>query len=194
MEPGMVVVLSLAHIVVALVATVLNLTATDRRIGTSLTRDGRRLRLAIRTELNELQTLCSENMKRLEEGKFAMSLRASIGVYRANLGRLNMLEESEIPVIVGAYARADKLEHLLAATMTASGSMVYKVSKDGSPIQEIIEQHYKVRFIARQAMALLDMTCKKDDEAALRKRGRLGIKWRSSKPEAPAEATPAKTV
>lgn len=148
--------IALIHVSVALVLTLVNLTVTNRRLTAGLNRDSGRFRLALRTELAELLALQGENLRHLRHGRdFLLSNRACMGVYRANLGRVSLLRETEIPAIVAAYAASEKAEHYLAATTKAVGGMAHRTTAE-TPLKELTREMRRAESAVRAALFVMD--------------------------------------
>jgi hypothetical protein len=156
MDSHFILVLSLAHIFVAVFATYLNISSQDRRLHTTAERDGKRLRAALSAELRQLHELCVENIERLEDSKPVLSLRASLFVYRGNIGRLHVLDESTLESIVATYALTDNVEHLLAATMIPSNNMFYKPAQPPVDVGVLIAKMEQVRVMTIDALSVME--------------------------------------
>jgi hypothetical protein len=137
--------------------TFVNLRATGVRASTSLARDSRRLRLALRAEMEELSSLLADNLQRLaSDAAFLLSIRSTTVVYRANIARLNLLPEEDIPEIVSAYALAEKAEAFVSACSKAHGSLAYLPPKDNPDLtREIISQYERGQTKLREALLRL---------------------------------------
>jgi len=156
MDGAFLVLLSVAHIFVAVFATYLNISSQDRRLSKTSARDALRLQAALRAELRQLRDLCVENIERLEAERPVLSLRASLFVYRGNIGRLTLLDEKVLELIVSAYAMTDTVEHLLAATMIPSNGMFYKPAQPPTDAGVLIARTEQVRTMAAHALAAID--------------------------------------
>jgi len=156
MDGAFLVLLSVAHIFVAIFATYLNISSQDRRLSKTSERDALRLQAALRAELSQLRDLCIENIERLETERPVLSLRASLFVYRGNIGRLTLLDEKILELIVSAYAITDTVEHLLAATMIPVNGMFYKPAQPPTDAGVLIAKTEQVRMMAAHALAAID--------------------------------------
>jgi hypothetical protein len=108
--------------------------------------DANRLRAALQVELSMLQAVYDENLRLLDTGhELLPSSRQMITLYRANLGRIQLLNEAEIPAIVAAYGYNEVVESYLSATCKQLGQ-AYRVLTGETPVEAI-----RQRFLAGQA-------------------------------------------
>lgn len=145
--------LALAHVMIALVATIINVGVSQGRASLAVSRDSRRLREALRSEMLELLQLYHENSAHLgrPNGYFS-SNKACTSVYRANLSRLISLPDNEIQVVVAAYAGAERLDQFVAANCKPHGATVYKCIPDETPADEILARLEAVCAQLQQAV------------------------------------------
>lgn len=133
--------LAIAHVVIALLATLINVGVTQTRMASNVSRDCRRFREAIRCEMTELLSLYEGNRRSLRGAKgYFLSSRACTTIYKGNVGRIITLPDAEIAPIVAAYAAAERLEHLVAATSKPHGAMAYKVVDGETETDVILDQ------------------------------------------------------
>ncbi|SNB58905.1 hypothetical protein SAMN06265338_101583 [Rhodoblastus acidophilus] len=156
METSILIALSLAHIVLGASVAYLNITAANDRLRAAARRDGAQLRVALRAEMASLLEFCTNNLTRLAGGRNVLSSRASVFIYRGNVARLITMEPHEIAVIVAAYSRIDYLDHVLAASMTPVGVMIYKPPAGAFATEEIEEAMNVARRALQDAIATLD--------------------------------------
>ena len=80
-----------------LISMILNHRRTEARSAI----DASRLRAALQVELALLQAIYEDNLRLLEAGhEILPSSRQMISLYRANLGRIQLLNEAEVSAIV----------------------------------------------------------------------------------------------
>jgi hypothetical protein len=117
MEPSLILVMTLIHACIAILTTGVNIYVVHRRTVTSSTKDARRLRTSLIAELGILKATYNNNVAAVyEERSVIISGRAAIAVYRGGVGRLSILDESEIPAVVAAYAFCEAIEGFLSET------------------------------------------------------------------------------
>ena len=157
MQTETMIVLGIAHLMIALLATIINVGVTQTRLSSTVSRDCRRFREAIRCEMTELLALYQENIDALQNQKgYFLSSRACSTIYKGNVARIITLPDPEIQPIVAAYAAAERLEHLVAATSKPSGAMAYKFIEGETPTVDLLAQIQSVRGKLRQALSCFD--------------------------------------
>lgn len=146
-----------AHLVVTLALTAVNVLAGQRRFVMTARRDGRRLALALRAELQELQLSLAENQRRVRGGvDYLVSTRACLMVYKGNLGRVTGMPDGAIAATVRAYALSERAEFLIAATTKAHGSMGYRIQEE-TPLADIGRKIQYATHAVRDAIAALEV-------------------------------------
>jgi hypothetical protein len=148
---------AIVNVLALAVITFVNLRATGVRASTSLARESRRLRLALHAEMEELSSLLADNLRWLAgDVAFLLSIRSATVVYRANIARLNLLPDEDIPEIVSAYALAEKAEAFVAACSKAHGSSAYLPPKDNPELtRDITSQYERGQSKLREALSRL---------------------------------------
>lgn len=118
--------------------TLINVIVAQVRVSHALAKDMRRLRSALRTELEELLTLYLYNIGSLRERKsHILSSRSCTSVFRGCIGRICSISDREIEPLVRAYTVSERTEHLIAATTKAHGAMAFKIESE-TPVEELI--------------------------------------------------------
>ena len=116
--------------------------------------DASRLRAALQVELAMLQAVYDDNLRLLESGhEFLPSCRQMASLYRANLSRIQVLNEAEIPTIVAAYGYNEVVESYLCATCRQLGQ-TYRVLAGETPVDAIT---HRLRAGHAHIAAALDM-------------------------------------
>jgi hypothetical protein len=124
-----------------LISMILNHRRTEARNAI----DAGRLRAALQVELAMLQAAYEDNLRLLESGHEVLpSSRQMITLYRANLGRIQLLNEEEIPAIVAAYGYNEVVESYLGATCKQVGQ-AYRVLAGETPIDAISQRFHAGR-------------------------------------------------
>jgi hypothetical protein len=150
------VVMTLVHACIAMFTTMTNLVTAQRRIRKSSEHDTRRLRILFTTELGILRESFMNNIDAIyEEKSVIMSSRAIVSIYRANLGRLNILGESEIPSVVAAYAFCENIEAFLSAHGKPNGQSSYSMGKERLYANELIALYGKGAEMVDRALIAL---------------------------------------
>lgn len=131
-------VLPLLPVTCMLIIFTLNHTISSWRNDRKGRSDAARLRTALRAELGVLRTIVEGNLDHIAGGKdFLLSMRTGMAVFKANIGRLNVLTESEIESLVTAYAVVDATEAFVAATAKAHGGQSHRVIRDETPLDDV---------------------------------------------------------
>lgn len=147
------------QVMVLATMTVVNIIIAQGRLTRTSARETRRLQVALATELSELLSLQTDNLKRLEEGKnFLLSSRACMTVYRGNLGRLIVTPDAALGPLVSAYAQTERLEHFIAATAKANGAMSYKLIDNETPVTELIERFQSTVTAVETAIRAMELS------------------------------------
>jgi hypothetical protein len=121
-----------------LIVFVLNQAITHRRTAYQMSRDVRGLRAALLSELVLLKTLIVDNLALMGRGEeYLLSCRVLTQIYRANVGRLVLLPESEIKAIVSAYGATEAAETFIAASTKPHGSQAYRLWLDDGSWKDI---------------------------------------------------------
>jgi hypothetical protein len=116
-----------------LISVIVNNRRTEARAAI----DAGRLRAALQVELAMLQAVYEDNLRLLESGQEVLpSSRQMTTLYRANLGRIQLLNEGEIPAIVAAYGYNEVVESYLGATCKPLGQ-AYRVLAGEAPVDAI---------------------------------------------------------
>jgi hypothetical protein len=119
-----------------LISMILNHRRTEARNAI----DASRLRAALQVELALLQAIYEDNLRLLEAGhEILPSSRQMVSLYRANLGRIQLLNEAEVLAIVAAYGYNEVVETYLCATCRQLGQ-AYRVLTGETPIAAIGER------------------------------------------------------
>jgi len=115
----------------------ISMIVNHRRIEARSAIDASRLRAALQVELAMLQAVYDDNLRLLESGhEFLPSCRQMASLYRANLSRIQVLNEAEIPTIVAAYGYNEVVESYLCATCRQLGQ-TYRVLAGETPVDAI---------------------------------------------------------
>ncbi len=86
---------------------------------------------------------------------FILSSRACTSVYRGNVGRIILIPDKEIQVLVRAYALSEQAEHFIAATTKQYGPMTYKIIEKETLVDEIIVVLERSQAAIRAALSVL---------------------------------------
>jgi hypothetical protein len=93
----------------------LNLVVTHRRAENRSSLDGTRLEAALVEELRLLARLYQSNLVLLEQEEMRLvSTRIPLAVFRANVGRITLLDEVSIKQMVAVYANNEHIEMMVA--------------------------------------------------------------------------------
>jgi hypothetical protein len=93
----------------------MNLIVTHRRTESRVALDGRRLQAALVEELRLLARLYRSNLFLLEQQEMRLiSTRTPLTIFRANVGRITLLDEQVITQLVGLHANNEHLELMVA--------------------------------------------------------------------------------
>jgi hypothetical protein len=93
----------------------LNLVVTHRRAENRFSLDGARLEVALVEELRLLTRLYRSNLFLMEQQEMRLvSTRIPLAVFRANLGRITLLDEASIRQIVAVHANNEHIEMMVA--------------------------------------------------------------------------------
>jgi hypothetical protein len=126
---------------IMLVVCAMNLIWAHRRAEGRSQLDGRRLQAALTEELSLLADLYRSNLDLLDKTDVRLlSTRMPMAVYRANLGRLNLIEENLVRRLVAVHAKNEHLEMLVAerAKMIKAGQCtVYVFEKDDPSLDDL---------------------------------------------------------
>lgn len=129
MHPTVIWTLNLAPIAVMLGIVIMNHMMTHRRKGQTDQAEAGKLRTALLAELRALQDIYRVNLELIENrGRYLISTRSPVTVYRTNLGRLTcLLERAEIDKLVSLFARNDLIEELVSLHSNGRGAMSYRL-------------------------------------------------------------------
>ena len=157
MDHSTTIVWAFTPVLILAALSAINIGIAQIRISSTSAKHRRNLRSALHAELNHLDIMYNNNLRFLREGKgFVLSARASLLVYKGNLGRLHLLSEIEIPKIVEAYASCERIESLVSAIAKASGSLAYYIIKDYTSVDDIIDQYVKGREEVLSAILIIE--------------------------------------
>jgi hypothetical protein len=93
----------------------LNLVVTHRRAESRFSLDGRRLEVALVEELRLLARLYRSNLYLLEQEEIRLvSTRIPLAIFRANVGRITLLDEASIRQVVAVHANNEHMEMMVA--------------------------------------------------------------------------------
>lgn len=141
------------------IAVLINLTAHRRGNYLRAITDGRRLRSGLRVELGILRSVYEENLRTLDKGGENLpSCRQMISLYRGNLGRMQLLDEHEVSVLVAAYGFVEVIESYLNATCRMHGGHAHRASPGEAPISEIRQRYEAGCQLITDALCVLDET------------------------------------
>jgi hypothetical protein len=116
----------------------LNQAVAHRRTSFQSSRDARGLRTALLSELVLLKALIAENLALINRGEeYLLSCRMLTQIYRGNVGRLILLPEGEIKVIVAAYGASETVETFIAASTKPHGAQAYRLWLDDASWKDI---------------------------------------------------------
>ncbi len=159
MYPFEMLVITLIHAFIAMFSMTVNLYVTHKRLRTSTTEDGKKLRLAIAAELLNLRDLYKDNIDALYAGKDVVaSCRLLLAIYRGSLGKLSTLGSAEIPVIVTAYAMSERAEAFASAHCKAHGQNAFSLAKERPFLDDLITQYDKAKAAADRALRSMSAT------------------------------------
>jgi hypothetical protein len=129
MHPTVIWTLNLASIAVMLGIVIVNHIMMHRRKGQTDQVEAGKLRTALLSELRSLQDIYRVNLQLIENrGRYLISTRAPIMVYKSNLGRLTvLLEHGEIEKLVALFSRNDIIEELVSLHSNGRGAMSYRL-------------------------------------------------------------------
>jgi hypothetical protein len=145
-----------------LISMILNHRRTEARNAI----DASRLRAALQVELAMLQAAYEDNLRLLESGHdFLPSSRQMITLYRANLGRIQLLNEVEIPAIVAAYGYNEVVESYLGATCKQLGQ-AYRVLTGETPVNAIRQRFHAGRAHIAAALDAMNLVAGERSAAA----------------------------
>ena len=92
-----------------------NLVVTHRRVENRFSMDGTRLEAALLEELRLLARLYRSNLFLLEQQEMRLvSTRIPLAVFRANVGRITLLDEVSIRQMVAVHANNEHIEMMVA--------------------------------------------------------------------------------
>jgi hypothetical protein len=93
----------------------MNLIVTHRRAENRLALDGKRLEAALIEELRLLVRLYRSNLYLLDQQELRLiSTRIPLAVFRANVGRITLLDEDSIRQVVAVHANNEHIEMMVA--------------------------------------------------------------------------------
>ncbi len=122
-------------------------------------RDRRGLQAVLRAELAALRELYERNLRLLAgESSYVLSGRTLLVGYKANLGRLAMLDEDVIARVVAAYACNERTEGLIAAGAQGNGQLCWKLRVGPGALREIQRQYLAGLEVIDAAIAALSPT------------------------------------
>jgi len=129
MHPTVIWTLNLAPIAMMLGIVIANHIMMHRRKGQTDQVEAAKLRTALLSELRSLQDIYRVNLELIENrGRYLISTRAPIMVYKNNLGRVTMLlEHAEIEKLVALFSRNDIIEELVSLHSNGRGAMSYRL-------------------------------------------------------------------
>ena len=132
----------------------MNLVVTHRRAESRVALDGRRLETALVEELRLLVRLYRSNLYLLEQQEIRLiSTRIPLAIFRANIGRITLLEEAVIGQLVAVHANNEHIEMMVAerAKSIKSGQCtIYVFDKADNSVLD----HFKDLFT--QALASVE--------------------------------------
>jgi hypothetical protein len=122
----------------------MNLIVTHRRAENRFALDGKRLEAALIEELRLLVRLYRSNLYLLDQQELRLiSTRIPLAVFRANVGRITLLDEESIRQVVAVHANNEHIEMMVAerAKSIKNGQCtVYVFDKaEGCPIENFRE-------------------------------------------------------
>jgi len=132
----------------------MNLIVTHRRAESRFTLDGRRLAVALVEELRLLARLYKSNLYLLEHQELRLiSTRIPLAIFRANVGRITLLDEELIRRIVAVHANNEHIEMMVAerAKSIKNGQCTIYVFEKGD---DFAVESFKELF--SQALAALE--------------------------------------
>lgn len=129
MHPTVIWTLNLASIAVMLGIVIINHIMMHRRKGQNDEAEAGKLRTALLSELRALQDIYRVNLQLIENrGRYLISTRAPLMVYKSHLGRLTvLLEHAEIEKLVTLFSRNDIIEELVSLHSNGKGAMSYRL-------------------------------------------------------------------
>jgi hypothetical protein len=129
MHPTVIWTLNLASIAIMLGVVIINHVMMHRRKGQTDQVEAGKLRIALLAELRALQDIYRVNLDLIEnKGRYLISSRSPIMVYKSNLGRLTiLLEGPAIEKLVALFARNEIIEQLVSLNSNGRGSMSYRI-------------------------------------------------------------------
>jgi len=132
----------------------MNLVVTHRRAEQRFSLDGRRLETALVEELRLLARLYKSNLYLLDQQETRLiSTRIPLAIFRANVGRITLLEEDSIRQLVAVHANNEHIEMMVAerAKSIKSGQCTVYVfdQSDKAAIEEF-------RALFAQALATVE--------------------------------------
>jgi hypothetical protein len=129
MHPTVIWTLNLAPIALMLGIVIMNHFMMHRRKGRTDEAEAGKLRTALLSELRALQDIYRVNLQLIEnQGRYLISTRSPIVVYKTNLGRVTtLLEHAEIEKLVSLFSRNDIIEELVSLHSNGRGAMSYRL-------------------------------------------------------------------
>lgn len=116
----------------------LNLIVTHRRAENRFSLDARRLQAALVEELHLLSKLYKSNLELLGRQEVRLiSTRAPLAIFRANIGRITLLDEETIRCLVSIHANNEHIEMLVserAKSIKNGQCTVYVFDKDDQSV------------------------------------------------------------
>lgn len=129
MHPTVIWTLNLAPIALMIGIVMMNQFMMHRRKGRTDEAEAGKLRTALLSELRALQDIYRVNLELIENrGRYLISTRSPIVVYKTNLVRLTtLLEHGEIEKLVSLFSRNDIIEELVSLHSNGRGAMSYQL-------------------------------------------------------------------
>ncbi len=159
MEPSYIAVIASIQACLAIFTMSVNILTTQRRLRKTSENDARRLRMLFAAELEVLRENFNANISVIyESANVVMSSRSIVWIYRANLGKLTVLHEREIPAVVAAYAFCENIDAFLAAHAKPNGQSSYSLGKERPYANELVALYNKgVELVDRALLAMRDL-------------------------------------